>query len=122
MTKFQVGTILACHIMDGQMHSIGKAIRPLFADPCSHIYVYCEIHFSSLMAVLRLGHKCIAWQEIQVMYLSFGKKNYCGDSTTVNYLLLTLNQKHANVSKAATHPALTTNASALTTNVSKALS
>ena len=27
MTKFQVGTILTCHTMDGQVHSIGKAIR-----------------------------------------------------------------------------------------------
>jgi len=41
VTKFQVGTILTCHTMDGQVHTIGKAIRPLFADPvtfhsCGH--------------------------------------------------------------------------------------
>ena len=36
MTKFQVGTILTCLTMDGQMHMIGKAIRPLFADPVTY--------------------------------------------------------------------------------------
>ena len=38
MTKFQVGTMLTCHTMDGQTHSIGKAIRPLFADPVTIIF------------------------------------------------------------------------------------
>ena len=37
MTKFQVGAILTCLTMDGQMHTIGKAIRPLFADPVTYI-------------------------------------------------------------------------------------
>ena len=32
MTKFQVDTIPTCHTMDGQTHTIGKAIRPLFAN------------------------------------------------------------------------------------------
>ena len=36
VTKFQVGTILTCLTMDGQMHTIGKAIRPLFADPVTN--------------------------------------------------------------------------------------
>ena len=36
LTKFQVSTILACYLMDGQMHSIGKAIRPLFADQVTY--------------------------------------------------------------------------------------
>ena len=36
VTTFQVGTILTCHTMDGQTHTIGKAIRPLFADPVTY--------------------------------------------------------------------------------------
>jgi len=36
VTKFQVGTILKCHTMDGQMHSIEKIIRPLFTDPVTY--------------------------------------------------------------------------------------
>ena len=36
VTKFQVGTKLTCFTMDGQMHGIGKAIRPLFADPVTN--------------------------------------------------------------------------------------
>ena len=36
MTKFQVGTILTYLTTDGQMHTIGKAIRPLFADPVTN--------------------------------------------------------------------------------------
>ena len=38
MTKFQVGTILTCLTMDGQMHTSGKALRPLFADPVTIIF------------------------------------------------------------------------------------
>ena len=37
VTKFQVDTILTCHTMDGQIHSIGKAKRPLFVDPVTII-------------------------------------------------------------------------------------
>jgi len=33
VTKFQVGIMLTCHTMDGQMHLIGNAIKPFFADP-----------------------------------------------------------------------------------------
>ena len=33
VTKFKAGTIFRRHTTDGRMHSIGKAIRPLFADP-----------------------------------------------------------------------------------------
>jgi len=33
VTEFQVSSMLTCRTMDGQMHSIGKAIRSLFADP-----------------------------------------------------------------------------------------
>ena len=34
VTKFQAGTILlTSQVMDCQVHAIGKAIRPLFADP-----------------------------------------------------------------------------------------
>ena len=34
--KFQAGTIFTRHTTDGQIHSIGKAIRPLFADPVTY--------------------------------------------------------------------------------------
>ena len=37
MTKFETGTILKYHITDSQMHSIGKAIRPRFADPVTYV-------------------------------------------------------------------------------------
>ena len=33
VTKFQIGTVLTCLTTVSQMHTIGKAIRPLFADP-----------------------------------------------------------------------------------------
>ena len=36
--KFQVGTILTCHIMDGQTYTIEKAIRPPFADPVTYYH------------------------------------------------------------------------------------
>ena len=37
MTKFQTGTIFTSQVMDFQLHAIGKAIRPLFADPVTVI-------------------------------------------------------------------------------------
>ena len=37
MAKFQVGAIHACLTTDGQMHTIGKALRPLFADLVTYI-------------------------------------------------------------------------------------
>ena len=40
MTKFQVVTILTCHTMDGQTHTIGKAVRPLFADPVTIMHAF----------------------------------------------------------------------------------
>ena len=43
MTKFQVGTMLTCHIMDGQIHSIEKAIRSLFADPVTILIVLTKL-------------------------------------------------------------------------------
>ena len=36
MTKFQAGITLTCLTRGGQMHAIGKAIRPLFADPVTY--------------------------------------------------------------------------------------
>ena len=42
MTKFQIGAILTCLTMDGQMHTIGKAIRPLFADPVTY-YLFASV-------------------------------------------------------------------------------
>ena len=33
MTKFQAGTMHTSQVMDCQVHAIGKAIRPIFADP-----------------------------------------------------------------------------------------
>ena len=32
MTKFQAATILSSHVMDCQVHAIGKTIRLLFTD------------------------------------------------------------------------------------------
>ena len=42
MTKFQAGTILKTHVMDCQVHAIGKAIRPLFADQVTYIIMTGE--------------------------------------------------------------------------------
>ena len=39
MAKFQAGAILSLQVMDCQVHSIGKAIRPLFAD----LFTYYEL-------------------------------------------------------------------------------
>ena len=39
MTTFQAGTILTSQVMDCQVHAIGKAIRPLFADLVTNIDV-----------------------------------------------------------------------------------
>ena len=39
MTQFQIGTILVYLTMDGEMHTIGKAIRPLFANPVTFMGV-----------------------------------------------------------------------------------
>ena len=36
LTKFQIGNILTCHIMDGQTYTIEKAIRPVFANPVTY--------------------------------------------------------------------------------------
>ena len=44
MTKFQDGTILTSQVMDCQVHAIGKAIRPLFADPVT----FYLLHFYGL--------------------------------------------------------------------------
>ena len=39
--------MLTCHIMDTQMHSIGKAIRLLFTDPDVNIsYLLLNVHGS----------------------------------------------------------------------------
>ena len=32
--------MLTCHTMDSQIHSIGKAIRPLFVDPVTYIMLF----------------------------------------------------------------------------------
>jgi len=47
VTKFQVSTILTCHTIDGQMHSIGKAIRSLFAESVTIV-----IAFNNMMRIL----------------------------------------------------------------------
>ena len=44
VTKFKVGTILTCHTRDGQAHTIGKAIRPLFADPVTFVFDEDKVH------------------------------------------------------------------------------
>jgi len=41
-----VGTMLTCHTMDAQLYSIGKAIRPLFADPVTYVTVSKYIIFA----------------------------------------------------------------------------
>jgi len=46
MTKFQVITILTCHTMDGQTHTIGKAIRPIFADPVTYLACILGLAFN----------------------------------------------------------------------------
>ena len=48
--KFQLGAILTCHTMDGEAYTIGKAIRPLFADPVT--YAIGKEYFCSY---------CVAW-------------------------------------------------------------
>ena len=40
MIKCQVSTILTSQVMDCQVHAIGKATRPLFADPVTYTYDY----------------------------------------------------------------------------------
>jgi len=40
VTKFDVSTILTSQVMDCQIHEIGKAIRPLFADLVTIIGVF----------------------------------------------------------------------------------
>ena len=37
MTKFQHGTIFTIQVMGCQVHTIGKAIRPLFTDPVTNL-------------------------------------------------------------------------------------
>ena len=37
MTKCQAGTILKSKIMNCQVHAIGNALRPLFADPVTFL-------------------------------------------------------------------------------------
>jgi len=59
VTKFLAGTILTCHKMDSQMHSIGKAIRPLFTDLVTYIItsahvMYCTIEGIAAAALLLL--------------------------------------------------------------------
>ena len=45
MTKFQAGTILhTSQVMDCQLHVIGKAIRPLIADPVTYIATWVFIY------------------------------------------------------------------------------
>ena len=46
MTKFQLGIILTCYRLDGQTHTIKKAIRPLFADLVTN--QHCNEHRISL--------------------------------------------------------------------------
>ena len=42
MTKFQDGTIHTSHVKGYQIHAIGKAIRPLFADPVTKLLLRSE--------------------------------------------------------------------------------
>ena len=46
VTKFQVGTMLACHLMDSQIHSIGKAIRPSLQIRSHLKSQYCLLGYS----------------------------------------------------------------------------
>jgi len=39
VTKFCAGTIPTSQVMDCQTRAIGKAIRPLFAEPVTYTYV-----------------------------------------------------------------------------------
>ena len=43
-----VGTILTCLTMDGQTHAIGKAIRPLFADPVAIMAFLSNLSFEAV--------------------------------------------------------------------------
>ena len=43
MTNFQVGTILIYHTIYSQIHTIGKAIRPLFTDPVTYYEQYLNM-------------------------------------------------------------------------------
>ena len=36
-TEFQDGTIITVEVLDCYVHAIGKAIRPLFADPVTNV-------------------------------------------------------------------------------------
>ena len=36
MTKFQAGTMHTSQVLDCQVYAIGKALRPLFADPLTY--------------------------------------------------------------------------------------
>ena len=51
-------TILTCHAMDGQTHTIGKAIRPLFAGLVTNMH-------SSRTAIYILLQLCTWWQQQQ---------------------------------------------------------
>ena len=35
--------MLTCHTMDGQTHSIEKAIRPVFADPVTYAHTHAQV-------------------------------------------------------------------------------
>ena len=39
MTKFCAGTILTSQVMDSQKRAIGKAIKPLFAEPVTNMFI-----------------------------------------------------------------------------------
>ena len=54
VTKFQIDTILTSKGMDSQMHTIGKAIRPLFADPVTY---YDDIN--ALQRQLQTGNSSV---------------------------------------------------------------
>ena len=38
LTEFQDSTVITMEVMGCQVHAIGKAIRPLFADPVTNAF------------------------------------------------------------------------------------
>ena len=76
MTKFQAGTILTSQVMDCQVHAIGKAIRPLFADLVTNIFHLLSVtnnallhtllhyNYTTTIIIIIICTPCILWLHI----------------------------------------------------------
>jgi len=56
VTKFQDGIVITTEVMGCQVHAIGKAIRPIFADPVTNIDENKTIAISTVIGHI-LSHK-----------------------------------------------------------------